>query len=185
MASPSLELLSAESSQSDDAFQDMAVNNTNSKKFATGRADQPKFPGAENRSKGIQNKKNSTPHKGGGSAVDDGTEGGGQQQAGSRKKRSRVTPSATDDSELSNGRKSVTDGMRDSLWPGGEGDGPVQGSLLEEVLAEKRMALLRSPEVMQFLQQRQASVHAAQQQALLEGQKQELCVGEVEEDAVS
>ena len=32
-----------------------------------------------------------------------------------------------------------TSGRESSLWPGAEGEGPVQGSLLEEVLAEKRM----------------------------------------------
>ena len=34
-------------------------------------------------------------------------------------------------------------GRESSLWPGGEGEGPVQGSLLEEVLAEKRMVCPR------------------------------------------
>lgn len=51
-------------------------------------------------------------------------------------------------------------------------------------------ALMRSPEVLQFLQQRQAVTQAvtqaAQQQALLEAQQQaDFSVGEVEEDANS
>jgi len=41
----------------------------------------------------------------------------------------------------------VTDGSgkdgKESLWPNQEGEGPVQGSLLEEVLAEKRMVSFR------------------------------------------
>jgi hypothetical protein len=45
--------------------------------------------------------------------------------------------------------------------------------------------LLRSPEVMQFLQKHQASLLAAQQQTLVEAQQHELSLGEVEEDAVS
>ena len=47
-------------------------------------------------------------------------------------------------------------------------------------------ALMRSPEVLQFLQQRQAVTQAAQQRAVLEAQQQaDFSVGEVEEDANS
>lgn len=144
-------------------------------------------PVSEPRPKGGHNKKAGSA-KSGAVGPEDGGDSGAQ-QGSSRKKRSRATP--CDDPDAS-GRKSTTDasGRESSLWPGGEGEGPVQGSLLEEVLAEKRMALMRSPQVMRFLQQRQMMMQAAQQHNLLHPHPNphpnpHLCVGEVEEDANS
>ncbi|KAK7479212.1 hypothetical protein BaRGS_00029556, partial [Batillaria attramentaria] len=71
-----------------------------------------------------------------------------------------------------------------SLWPGADVDGPFQSSLLEEVLAEKKMALLRSPEVMRFLQQRQAALlQASQDNMALESEHTDYSAGEVEDDS--
>lgn len=186
MESPSLELQSAESSQSEDAYQEQDFKPANGKNVVPGSSEWIKSPVSDSKTKGSHSKKNSKVQRGGASAFgDDGTELVQQ----NRKKRSRVTPSATDESDLTNGRKSVTEGAgkdgRDSLHPAGDGDVPVQGSLLEEVLAEKRMALMRSPVVMRFLQQHQASVQAVRQHVMQEPQQHELCVGELEEDAVS
>lgn len=44
---------------------------------------------------------------------------------------------------------------------------------------------MRSPEVLRFLQQRQAVIQAAQQRAVFESQEADFSVGEVEEDANS
>ncbi|XP_076468031.1 uncharacterized protein LOC143298896 [Babylonia areolata] len=146
-----------------------------------------KSPTPEPRPKGSQAKKGTSSKAASASSTEEGAETSSQQQSSSRKKRARATPS--EDPET-NGRKSATEcsGRESSLWPGVEGEGPVQGSLLEEVLAEKRMALMRSPQVIQFLQQRQVMIQAAQQHGLLHphtNSAPQFCVGEVEEDANS
>ncbi|XP_025087155.1 uncharacterized protein LOC112559892 [Pomacea canaliculata] len=110
--------------------------------------------------------------------LEDSVEASEQHPGTGRKKRARSTPDETD----ANGRKSTTDfgGQRDgSLWLVGEGDGPVQGSLLEEVLAEKKMALLRSPEVVRFLQKRQSLLQITQARNMT---AVDLNDGEVEDD---
>jgi hypothetical protein len=62
-------------------------------------------PAAEGKGRASQSKKGSSWQKGGG---DDGGEGGVQEKsAGGHKKRSRATPSATDDAEMASGHKSV------------------------------------------------------------------------------
>ncbi|KAL8590922.1 hypothetical protein ACOMHN_005245 [Nucella lapillus] len=157
-----------------------------------------KSPTPEPRSKGFHSKKGVSGVKGGmASAVEEGGEVGAQPMSSGRKKRARATPSEEPET---NGRKSV----RRALCGRGEGEGPVQGSLLEEVLAEKRMALMRSPQVIQFLQHRQTVVQATTSDALLHphttastatatttttttttATAAQFCVGEVEEDANS
>jgi hypothetical protein len=61
-------------------------------------------PAAEGKGRASQSKKGSSWQKGAG---DDGSEGVQEKSAGGHKKRSRATPSATDDAEMASGHKSV------------------------------------------------------------------------------
>ncbi|KAK7097269.1 uncharacterized protein [Littorina saxatilis] len=186
MASPTVDLCSSENSLSEDAAHELTGRaSANKERNLSTKSEVSESPTPDSKAKGWQSKKGVSLKTGGAAWSEDGAEAGGQLSTG-RKKRARATPA--EDAET-NGRKSATDnsGRDSTLWPGADGEGPLQGSLLEEVLAEKRMALMRSPEVLRFLQLRQTAVQATnQQQVALETQQvADFNIGELEEDAKS
>lgn len=186
-ASPSIDTGSSESSMSEDCAADIVSKNATPSAIDSthpfGHREQSKSPAQDSNTKtgsSSHRKKSSASKSGGANVGEESSDAGGHQANSGRKKRARSTP---DDLEV-NGRKSAPDLQRESsLWPGADGDGPVQSSLLEEVLAEKKMALLRSPEVMRFLQQRQALLRASQEAASAEIEQTNYSTGEAEDDS--